>query len=282
MNSPYEILGLPEDAPEKDVKAAYRKLAFDLHPDRNGGDAQKEAQFKEISTAYQSIISGEYLKKKQQESAFRGRPGSGTWHFHFGDMPEDINDIFMNMHPPRRQRNNDFHVECRITLEDAFKGTEIKVRVQQEVEREITVKIPPGIEDGGRLRVPQAGDRTTFPSLAPGDLYVIVRVVRHPSFHVASPNLVTMVNIDAFQSLLGTDVTIQGIDGTIIKVVIPPLTGHGGKLRVAKHGMPTQPDGRGDLIVVVNVVMPESLTAEQIELISKAATLPKTENASTT
>lgn len=274
MKSPYEVLGLPEDAPEKDVKAAYKKLAFDLHPDRNGGDIAKEERFKDVNTAYQSIVSGDYLRKKQ-EASMRG----GSWHFNFGHMPDDLNDIFATMQARQRQRNNDLHVEFRISLEDAFTGKEVTFKLRQEVEREITVKIPPGIEDGGRLRVPQGGDRT-FPGLAPGDLYVIVRVLPHPAFHVASPNLVSMVNIGVFEALLGTDVTIQGIDGTHIKVVVPALSSHGAKLRVAGHGMPTFSDGRGDLIVVVNVVFPESLTEEQVELLSKAAGLPKTENAS--
>ena len=83
------------------------------------------------------------------------------------------------LHAQQHKRNRDITVECHVSLEDAFRGTEINVnlRTQNDV-RNISVKIPAGIDNGNRIRIPQAGENT-FPSMTRGDLFVMVHVQLH-------------------------------------------------------------------------------------------------------
>lgn len=266
--SPYTILGLPEDAPEKDVKAAYKKLAMELHPDRNKGDKEKEERFKKVSTAYQSIISGDYLREREQQK-FRAQ------NFHF-NVDADIFDILHRQMHRNNNKNQDIMVECWLSLEEAFVGKEITLKIENDG-KELKVKIPAGIYDGHRLRVPQAGDKSK-PGIAPGDLYIIIRIQQHPRFHMVNNHLVTEIPISLFDALLGTNISITGIDGKVLNVVIPELTKPGNKIRVAGHGMTTMGQNiRGDMYIIPAIMYPDKLSEHQKELLRKMS-LPETES----
>jgi molecular chaperone DnaJ len=140
----YETLGVQKGADEKDLKAAYRKLAMQFHPDRNPGDAACEAKFKEINEAYDT------LKDAQKRAAYdrfghaafeNGGMGGGGGFGAQGGFADIVEDIFGDMMGGRRQRSSggrergaDLRYNMEITLEEAFTGKTAQIRVPSSIQ----------------------------------------------------------------------------------------------------------------------------------------------------
>ena len=140
-------------------------------------------------------------------------------------------------------------------------------------ERTLTVKIPPGVGDGTRMRLAGEGEAGAGGG-APGDLYVFLRVRPHPRFIRDGNHLVYDAPISFAQAALGTRLTIPLIGGGEAEVVVPAGTQPGATFRVHGKGVVSlDGSGRGDLIVVARVRTPERLTAEQRELLERLAAL---------
>ena len=135
----YERLNVPRDADEKAIKSAYRKLALECHPDRNGGCTDAEARFKAISEAY------DCLKDPQKRAAYDrfghaafknggfGGNGNGAQDFgSFADIFDNIFGEFMNAGPDRRRnvlRGSDLRYDLEVRLEDAYAGRQVELQV---------------------------------------------------------------------------------------------------------------------------------------------------------
>ena len=278
MSNYYETLGVSPQATADDIKKAYRKLAMQYHPDRNPGDPQAEARFKDINDAY-SILSDADKRQQYDSPQSTGFPpgfhpfGAG------GGLDDIIRDIFgrsgagggfqWNVHttPPK---NRDMQYTLNITLEDAFQGKQMPVHIQfGSVNRQINVSIPAGVESGYRMRFPAHGE-TTIPNAPPGDIYIIVQVQNHGRFVRHGHNLSTSINIDAIRACLGTECGILGIDNAQMQIKIPAGIQPGTQITVSNHGMPiTSTTRRGDLVITVNVSVPTNISAEQRILLEK-------------
>ena len=130
------------------------------------------------------------------------------------------------------------------------------------------LRVPAGIEDGMRLRIPGAG-HAGDPGAPPGDLYVTVRVQEDPGLMRDGEDLVHRMRVSFVESALGTEAEVPTLDGTA-PVRIEPGTQPGATLRLRGEGMPRiRRRGRGDLKVVVDVMVPTRLTGEQRELLER-------------
>jgi len=143
------------------------------------------------------------------------------------------------------------------------------------VERKLQIKIPPGVDTDSQLRISGEGE----PGAAggpPGDLYVVVRVQEHAFFKRDGSNLFCEIPVSMAQAALGASVEVPTLDGARTKLHVPEGTQPGTVLRLRHQGFPhLGSKGRGDLHVLVRVVVPTKLTAEQKKLFEQLGrTLP--------
>ncbi|MFP5237322.1 MAG: molecular chaperone DnaJ [Acidobacteriota bacterium] len=150
-----------------------------------------------------------------------------------------------------------------------------ETRVSKELK--LTVKVPPGVEEGTRIRYGGEGDagRSGGPK---GDLYVVLSIQPHDFFERDGQDLRCVVPISFPQAALGAEIEIPGIDGPV-SVKIPEGTQSGKEIRVRGKGVPFLNErGRGDLVVKVLVQVPRKLTRSQRELVNKLAELMNVDN----
>jgi molecular chaperone DnaJ len=271
----YKILGVSEKASKDEIKRAYRKLAQKYHPDAAGGD---EARFKEISEAH-AILSND--KKRAEYDEFRRlaaaggerifgfRPGGqGGVRVTIGDVfgDEGFDDLLGNLFGfnARPRRGRDIETEVSLSFEEAVRGTTRTIGG-------VRVRIPPGVRDGARIRVPGRGERTA--EGPPGDLYVVTRVAPHPLLRQGRRgDLLVELPVTIAEAALGAEVDVPTLDGHVT-VKVPPGTQHGTTLRVRGRGGPRPGGGTGDLLVKVAVVVPTKLSRKERELLEQFAAL---------
>lgn len=275
MDNHYSTLGVSENATQEEIKAAYRKLAMQYHPDRNPGDATAEENFKKINSAYAEIGEADSRNRYDQMRRFGGNQ-SNHWqqanspfgfNFHFGGG-DDINDILNQFFSQAgfqhhaRPRNRDFSLNLHLTLEEAFAGKQTPVQFNVNgQDHKLNVNIPAGIENGTRIRYQGHGDRS-IPNAPPGDLYIHIEILEHPTFQRSGPHLVAEVVVDAIDAMLGCDIDFKCINGEIVKVNIPEGTQPGTIIRLREKGMPTRANehSRGDCQIRVHIKIPADLS----------------------
>jgi len=342
----YDVLGCRRDASADELKSAYRKLAMKLHPDRNPGNKEAEAQFKDVNEAY------DVLRDPQKRAAYdrfgfaafeQGggpRPGGGDpfgFASSFTDIFEDLFGDMMGGHgggPRRQNRGGDLRYNLTISLLDAFRGKTAEIKVpaavacaacggtgaepgtQAEVcptcggrgrvrasqgfftvertcstcrgtgrvikhpcrkcggtgrvqkERTLSVSIPPGVEDGTRIRLSGEG-QGGFNGGPPGDLYVFLAVEPHPLFQRDGADLYCTVPVSFVTAALGGAMDVPTLDGEPTKLDVSAGTQSGKRIRLRRKGMPVLRGGgsRGDLYVEVKVETPVKLSRRQKELL---------------
>lgn len=301
MDDYYSLLGIERQASEDQIKKAYRKMAMKYHPDRNKDNPKAEDQFKKVSEAYAVLSDAEkrrqydrfgadgFKQKFSQEDIFRNfnsdeifqnfgfRPGKGGDPFQGihemfsggGGHGQSFGDIFGGQQGgrPRPQKGQDLQSSLPITFEEAALGAEKRIVIQgQGKHEETTVKIPPGMVNGKKLRLRGKG----YPSQSggkPGDLYIKIQVEPHPVFHREGNNIVVDQEISLTDALLGAVKEVPTLIGPK-NLKIPPGTQSHSKLRLkglgVSHG---SGDQKGDQLVRVLIKFPKELTEEQREMV---------------
>ncbi|MDB6124436.1 MAG: Chaperone protein DnaJ [Pedosphaera sp.] len=128
----------------------------------------------------------------------------------------------------------------------------------------IQVKIPPGVTEGQRLRIPGRGEPGEHGGPS-GDLYLRVHLAKHPDFQVEDHNLIYEAELAPWEAVLGTNLSVPTLDGRI-NIKIPPGTQNGQKLRIRGKGLPQKTGPNGDLIVIAQVEVPDHITEEERKL----------------
>jgi len=343
----YEVLGVARDASDADLKAAFRKLAMQHHPDRNPGDDESEHKFKELNEAYDVLKDGDKRAAYDRfgHAAFeQGGMGGGQG---FGaDFAHTFSDIFEDLfgmgggrrgggRGQGRERGSDLRYNMEITLEEAFEGKTAQIRIPTSVTcevcsgsgakagtkpkqcatcggagkirhaqgfftlertcpacqgrgqviespcptcsgsgrvtraRTLSVNIPPGVEDGTRIRLAGEGEAGVRGG-PPGDLYIFLSIATHPFFQRDGADLHCRVPISMVTAALGGEFEIPTIDGSNGRVKVPGGTQSGRRFRLQNKGMPVlRSHAAGDMYVQVIVETPQNLSKRQRELLTE-------------
>lgn len=257
----YEVLGVSKNASAEEITKAYRKLSAKLHPDRNPGDKDAEAKFKEVQNAYEVLNDAEKRKKYDLygEAAANGFPGGaggfpGAGHVDprmaeelfktfFGNAGGvNVEDLFgagSGRRQRRSQQAQEIESEVTIPFETAVLGGSISINVGG---RTIDVKVPPGIDSGKKLRVPASATGTA-------NVLLKVQVAEHPYFERHGNDIHLEVPVSISEALLGTKVEVPTVSGDRLTVKIPPGTSSGARIRLKGKGVRD-----GDQYLVIKIV----------------------------
>jgi curved DNA-binding protein len=290
----YAILGVERGAGDDEIKKAYRKLARKYHPDVSK-EANAEERFKEVSEAYETLKDAEkraaydQLGRHAAGEEFRPPPdwgqSFGGGQFSFDDI--DLADLFAGF--AGRQRGGgardrpipgaDYEAGVRLTFEQAFHGTEIELDLSaieydeqgrpRRVPHRIRVRIPPGVTDGQKLRVPGKGGKGVRGG-RDGDLYLDIEVMSHPLYRVDGLDVHVDLPLAPWEAVLGASVDMPTPAGRVT-LKVPPGTRAGQKLRLSGRGL-ARPDGsKGDLYAIAQIVVPTVVDERQRALFKSLA-----------
>lgn len=315
----YALLGVEPDASTDEVKRAYRKLAVDMHPDRNADEKIVE-KFKEITAAYRTLSNAAKRRRYDDERKRAANPAR-KW-----------------QGPPRKERGSDLRYRLEVAFEVGVAGGTRTIEVPRQrtcdvcrgagaervalgnvpppcrdcdgagrivtgartrpcercggrgvepleacrtcsgsgrVERRetVTVEIPAGSGSGRRLRLEGFGDDGTGGGET-GDLFVLLAVHDHALLRLDGDDLECDVPVAWAHAMIGTEMPVPTLEG-VEKVKIPPGTQDGTVIRLEAKGAPSKNGRRGDLILYLEVLVPEDLTdAERAALQSFASAHP--------
>jgi molecular chaperone DnaJ len=279
----YKVLGVSKNASKDDIKRAYRKLAQKHHPDANKDDPGAEARFKEISQAYAILSNDEKRRQYDQMRSFVEAGGERIYGFgpdqgggvrvNVGDLgdifgDQGIGSIFEDLlgggfgFRGTQRPGRDLETEVSLTFEQALEGTTVTLPPGTKV------RIPPGVGDGARIKVSGRGEAAERGGAA-GDLYVRVKVGSHPLFgRTRNGDLTITVPVTFAEAALGGRVEVPTLDGSVT-VKVPAGARNGKTLRVRGHGGLRPKGGRGDLLVKVEVEVPQRLTRKEKQLLEE-------------
>jgi curved DNA-binding protein len=279
INEAYEVLGDPAKRKRYNELGANWKSGADFRPPpgwggqpggrRSGGPGPADYEFNFGGTGFSDFF----------EQVFGGRRGGGAGRAD-GYGGTDL-----------AERGADIEGDIMVTLEEAMRGSLRSVNVRHAVECETCggtgrrgqracvacegqgrtnksetyqVKVPAGVMEGQRLRLAGRGEAGAHGGTA-GDLFLRVRLSRHPDFEVEEHNLIYEAALAPWEAVLGTNISVPTLDGRV-NIKIPAGTQSGQKLRVRGRGLPARAGEKGDLIVVARVEVPAQITDAEREL----------------
>ncbi len=285
----YEVLGVPRTATDKDIKAAYRKLARKHHPDVNPGDKGAEERFKEISGAFAVLSDAEKRAKYDRGGHDAFEPGFDPFQGSTIDFQDlglgNLSDIFelfggggrRRGTQRRAARGEDLQLEMSLPFGDAIHGTTVQVTIPRAVARgagrvkaneSVKVRIPAGIDDGERVRIAGKGNEGVGGG-PPGDAFVNIRVEPHPMFRRDGSDLVCEVPVGIVKATLGGDLEVPTLEGRAT-IKIPAGTRGGQRFRLKGRGVAARAGHpAGHLYAVVQIVTPKELDARSVELLEE-------------
>ena len=302
----YKDLGVGKTATAAEIKKAYRALANKYHPDKAKGNKAAEDKFKEINEANEVLSDPVKRKKYDQFGAdwkhyeeAGAQPGGFDWSkyasSHGGQTnrtstnesetsfsDEGVNDLFemlFGQHSGQARgrrsvaiKGEDLETETTLSLEEAYHGTTRLIRLNDQT---IKVTIKPGVADQQMLRIGGNGGRGS--SGGPnGDLFLTIKIAHHPIYRRSGNDLHRTLPVQLYTAVLGGKTQIDTFKDKVT-VKVPKGTPNGKELSLRGLGMPiyTKKNEFGNLLVKVDVVLPEHLTEPETELFKQLAAVRK-------
>lgn len=308
----YNLLGVSRSATADEIKKAYRRLAMQLHPDKNQGNKSSEEKFKQVTEAYEVLSNDQkraaYDKYGHAAAGGNGPFGAGGGPFgggpfggnssdfsygrggSTGDPFQDIfGEVFGDLFGKGRTsgggfssrskpaKGADLRYTLNLTFEEAAQGCEktihfVRVRNNAEEKATLIVTVPAGVKQAQRLKLRGEGDSGSHGGQS-GDLYVVVNIQEHSLFRREGNDCIIELPVNFAEAILGGQVEIPTLTGKA-SLKIPPGTHTGQMFRLKGKGFPKVGGfSVGDMIVKVTVDTPTEVTPEQRELIEKLSQL---------
>jgi curved DNA-binding protein len=305
----YETLGVSKTASEYEIRSAFRKLARKYHPDVAKDKKTAEEKFKQINEAYEVLSDPEKRRKYDQLGEHWNQPGGfqpppqwggghpggfrssggedGGVEFEFGGTGfSDFFEAFFGggrgrsafggfgQRDAMAERGHDVEADIMVTLEEALHGSTRQVSLRRAGSKKTEtyqVKIPRGVREGQRIRLAGQGEAGERGGKS-GDLFLRVRLARHPDFSVEGSDLVHEVKIAPWQAVLGDQLMVPTLEGNA-RLRLSPGTQGGQRFRLRERGLPGVSGQRGDLYVVVQIALPKKLTEREREIWEQLARL---------
>lgn len=333
----YETLGVTQSSDESEIKAAYRKLAKEYHPDKNQGNKESEEKFKKITEAYDTLSDAQ--KKAAYDYSLSGVHTSNPF---YGDPSDMFNDLFNHSmfggrkrQSSSQQQGKNIQYTLKIPLSFTLTGKSLEINITREEKcptcsgsgktsasveticnvcsgagqirsgqgffvinqpcrackgsgkilthpchdckgeklvrkrRAIRVNIPAGIDDGMGITMSEQGNAGINGGKA-GDLHIIIEITEDPFFKRERHDLYCKIPVTFYQAILGDEIELNHPDGTKLKVFINPNTQNGSSLKLKGMGVPIigQDNKKGDLFVITEIKIPETLSKEEYDLIN--------------
>jgi curved DNA-binding protein len=268
INEAYEVLSDPANRKKYDQLGANWKQGAEFRPPpgwegfsggnargfRGGAPGAEDFEFHFGGTGFSDFFE-QLFGARGRGAGFAGRDFGGRGGFAEEEMAE---------------RGRDVEGDIMVTLEEAMRGSVRSVSVRHDSQTHTyQVKIPPGVTEGQRLRVAGRGEAGAGGGEA-GDLYLRIRLAKHPDFEVEDHNLIYEAEVAPWEAVLGANISVPTLDGRV-NIKIPAGTQNGQKLRVRGRGLPQRGGGNGDLIVVTKVEVPQKVSDAERELWEKLA-----------
>lgn len=311
----YKILGVSRNASKDEIQRAYRKLARKYHPDINkeksaeekiiqlneAYEVLKDPEKKNLYDSYgQNWQQAGFQQSPDQEKGFShspGHKGSERTFRYSGNFEEaaGFSDFFKNLFGEgvsggyaREQYNYDrpgrkTEAEITVSLTDVFHGATKAISLQsyevdangqvRPVTKTLHVKIPKGVVNGSVIRLTGQGEKGSGQGAA-GDLLLRVIIGPDPRFRVDGHDLHTLVAVSPWEAAIGAKIPIQTVDGTVT-LSIPKGSQTNKKFRLRGKGIPKRKGGAGDIIVELELRMPDKLSQDEEKLFMELASISK-------
>ncbi|MCA0910215.1 DnaJ C-terminal domain-containing protein [Qipengyuania gaetbuli] len=290
MADPYSILGVTRSASEQDIKSAYRKLAKELHPDRNKDNPKAAERFSEVTNAYDLLsdkdkrarfdrgeIDADGNPTNPFGSGFGGHPGGGQRGFRaedfqgFGNDGVDLGDIFDGLfgggragargradpfggrRPPPPRKGADIAYTLRVPFTDAASLRDQRITLADG--KTIDLKLPKGLEDGTQMRLKGKGEQG--PGGA-GDGLVTIRIDSHKLYRREGFDVRFDLPITLDEAVGGGKVRVPTVDGPVMMTIKPGTSG-GTVLRLKGKGFTKKDGTRGDQLVTLEIQLPADM-----------------------
>lgn len=279
---PYKELGVSRGASADEIKKAFRKLAKELHPDKNPGNREADERFKRVTAAFDLLGDAEKRAKfdrgeidadgREQFRGFGGggaRGGPGGSPFGQGGQRGgfeniDLDELFGGMFGggarpggPRggfSARGADVKATLEISLEDSISGA--TRRIQFSDGRTLDVTIPKGAADGQVIRLRGQGAPGAAGRSEAGDALITLKIASHPVFQRDGADLTMDLPVSLPDAVLGGKVPVRTPEGTV-NMTIPPGSNSGKVLRLKGRGAHVG-GKRGDLLAKLMILLPDS------------------------
>lgn len=278
----YKIMGVSQDASDKDIKAAYRRLARKYHPDISK-EPNAEEHFKEMGEAYE-VLRDPTKRKEYDEYLKYGEPGARSqYHSGYSEQPFQQqgahfdSDLFESLFGHSRYQKHpmpgqNYEGSMNVSLEEAFNGTVKQLQVPVEgspkgATQTLKVKIPAGIKTGQQIRLAGQG-ASGMNGGARGDIFITITVDKHPLFDLMDNDIYLTLPITPWEAALGTTVVVPTLAGKI-DLKIPASSQGGQKLRLKGRGLPGKVPG--NQYVLLKIITPPASTPAATELYQKMA-----------
>jgi DnaJ-class molecular chaperone len=271
----YAILGVKRTATNDEIRRAYRKLAKDLHPDQNKGDARAEEQFKRVSAAF-AVLGNPDKRKRYDAGEIDGMGNERANPFYPGDGRTDgfggfnpgngeFSDLFGDLFGRRgasgafTMRGMDYRYNLEIGFLEAVNGA--KKRVQFPDNETLDISVPSGVETGQTLRLKHKGGPGAGRGEA-GDALIELKVQPHPLFGRDGDNITLEVPISLSEAILGARIEVPTIDGRVT-VAVPKGASSGQILRLRGKGIKNSRSGTlGDQLITLKIILPSQIDGE--------------------